>query len=74
VLDREMLKDIGFVQGFGWDHEVWVYNGIFWVHFSPIIIPPKYSGTEVNASVTRRQFFQLFIACVVNSTLESHGA
>lgn len=33
MIDRDLLRDMGFVLGHGWPGEVWVYKGSFWVYF-----------------------------------------
>jgi hypothetical protein len=62
MLDRDLLKDIGFELGSGWDMEVWVYKGEFWVYFtddeSVLLI---LESRSVLASCSRKEFFKKFI-------------
>ncbi len=62
-LDRELLTDMGFVPGTGWDHEVWVYEGKFWVHFGEFKADSGYGGVHADWT-TRRAFFELFIEAI----------
>jgi len=40
MIDLGLLKDLGFEKGKGWDHEVWTYKGMCWVHYFSISMPP----------------------------------
>lgn len=61
MIDRELLEDIGFLIGNGWDHEVWVYDGNFWVHFGGTI---DETNNHVHNTVTRKKFFEAFISAI----------
>lgn len=70
MIDRELLKDVGFELGTGWGHEVWVYEGNFWVHyggeFSGLI------GAQIDGNTAdRRMFFEMFLDRVVSSAVNS---
>lgn len=67
MLDRSLLKDIGFQRGTtGWDHEVWVYDGMFWIHYGDydkerwLISPANVDGI----SLTRKHLFTLLIEAI----------
>lgn len=74
MLDRELLKDIGFVRGTGWDHEVWVYEGMFWLHYG------DYDRTQwLNQSthidgltVSRKDLFKLLFKAIVSEGDDNH--
>lgn len=63
MIDQELLKDIGFVRGKGFDHEVWVYDGFFWVHYDG-----KFGGMkdrQIDGKKTsRKKFFKLFLGAM----------
>lgn len=63
-IDQTLLADIGFVKGTGgWPHEVWVYEGYFWVHFGENERERYRNGARhiFVADCNRKQFFQLFL-------------
>ena len=70
MIDRALLMDIGFILGKGWDHEVWCYDGDFWVHYEG-----EFGGLEGKQidgdKATRREFFAMFLECIVNEAVES---
>jgi hypothetical protein len=57
MIDRTLLKDIGFKVGTGWDHEVWIYDGFFWVHYGG---KPQSGFDEVRISGDRANRVYLF--------------
>ena len=66
MISQELLKDMGFEKGSGWDHEVWYHECDFWVHFGgddDLGMPDCqiYAG-----ETTRPEFFKKFM-----STFES---
>ena len=70
MIDRALLKDMGFILGHGWDHEVWVYNGSFWVHYDGTFggLP----GAQVDGNATARStFFQMFVERIVKDAVEA---
>lgn len=70
MIDRTLLEDIGFEKGSGWDHEVWVYEGDFWVHYSNDFF--GLPGQQINGNTaTRKEFFKMFIAQIEKSIMES---
>lgn len=70
MIDREMLRDIGFIIGTGWDHEVWVYDGIFWVHYGGSFVGIE--GAEVDGNTTdRHTFFKMFVDQIIKETREA---
>jgi hypothetical protein len=62
-IDRELLHDIGFEKGTGWDVEVWVYNGWFWVYFETdkSLIDAEDTRSILITDYTRQQFFAKFL-------------
>lgn len=74
MLDRELLKDIGFERGTGWDHEVWVYDGEFWIHYGDYDHEQwPDSSTHVNGTkISRKELLRLFIERVKQVCHESH--
>lgn len=74
MLDRELLKDIGFERGKGWDHEVWVYNGQFWVHFGDYDHGrwPTTATHVEGTRVTRKHLFTCFLKAILDDCHESH--
>lgn len=75
---RELLRDIGFIRGTGdWGHEVWVYEGYFWVHFTETMIAehrqrwPEAENTVYVPRCSRKEFFKLFLDVVRNEIWES---
>lgn len=75
MLGRALLKDLGFSRGAkDWGHEVWHYNGEFWVHFGDYDQQrwPN-SSTHVNGDkINRKEFLHLFIERVKEICHESH--
>ena len=70
MIDRGLLKDMGFVLGRGWDHEVWVYDGCFLVHYDGTFSGLPEAQADGNAT-DRRTFFKMFMACIVNEAVEA---
>ena len=69
-LTRALLIDIGFKCGTGWDHEVWVYEGMFWIHFGGQVGTIK--GREFDGNqISRREFFKVFVAALEDEWCES---
>lgn len=65
MLDRELLQDIGFERGTGWDHEVWVYHGNFWVHFGGGF--GGLEGCQIDGNTaSRKEFFKMFLEAMRN--------
>jgi len=73
MIDRNLLKDIGFIEGSGWDHEVWVYEGNFWVHYGREF--NEFSGIgggDIDGDTTDlKTFFTMFIDRVVDEAVEA---
>jgi hypothetical protein len=73
MLDRVLLQDIGFQRGTGWDHEVWVYEGMLWLHYGEY--DKEYwlrDGSSFDGmSLSRKELFQTVIEAVRQSTWES---
>ena len=73
MLDKQLLKDIGFRKGTGWDHEVWVYDGMFWLHYGEydhdkyLSLPTALDGV----SLSRKEFFAKFLEAVKDEARES---
>ena len=59
MIDKKMLKDMGFIKGDGWEHEVWVYNGDFWVHFNSEFAGLE--GQQISGGATRVEFFKMLL-------------
>jgi len=60
-IDRELLQDIGFEKGTGWDVEVWVFGGWFWVYFEDS--PRRHQLPKSSILITdctRQEFFEKF--------------
>ena len=71
MINKDLLKSIGFIKGSGWEHEVWVYEGDFWVHFGDDF--SKLEGQQVNGNtVTEREFFRMFTKRIKESTAECY--
>lgn len=66
MLDREMLKDMGFELGKGWDHEVWVKDGYFWVHYTDEPTCVYLKSQIVSGYATRKEFFDVFLNYLEN--------
>ena len=73
MIDRNLLKDIGFIKGSGWDHEVWVYEGNFWVHYGRDFNEfSGISGACVNSDTTdHKRFFIMFLDRIVGEAVEA---
>ncbi len=69
MIDRDLLKDMGFELGSGWDHEVWVYDGDFWVHFGGEF--GGIEGRQISSTATRKEFFEMFIDAIRDVVMES---
>jgi len=69
MIDRQILKDIGFELGTGFDHEVWVYDGEFWVHFGGDF--SGISGRQISGDAEMKDFFAMFLEAVRNVVMES---
>ena len=70
MIDKKLLKDMGFILGRGWDHEVWVYDGSFWVHYDGSFggLP----GAQVDGNVIDTPtFFKMFIDRIVQDAVEA---
>lgn len=73
MLDRSLLQDIGFVRGTGWDHEVWVYAGMFWIHFGDYDRNwwPS-SNTHVNGDeISRKEMLELLLNAIRDECYQS---
>lgn len=69
-LDRDLLLDMGFILGSGWDHEVYVYEGWFWVHYGGAF--DGLPGRQIDGSTaTRREFFTMFFEALRAELLDS---
>ena len=68
MIDKEILKDIGFEKGTGWEHEVWVYNGDFWVHYDGEFSGLK--GQQISGSASNGEFFEMFIENIERQIME----
>lgn len=70
MLDRQLLAGIGFEIGSGWDHEVWVYDGYFWVHYGG-----EFGGLEGQQidgnTATNKEFFAMFLEAVRKEIMDS---
>jgi hypothetical protein len=70
MIERTLLLDMGFVRGSGWDHEVWVYDGNFWVYYNG-----EFAGlaeAQIDGSTCDRStFFKLFLDRIVNTAVEA---
>ena len=70
MIDRQLLRDMGFEEGSGWDHEVWVYEGDFWVHFGGEF--SGLDGRQIDGNAdSRKEFFAMFIKQVERSIMEN---
>ena len=70
MVDKKLLKEIGFVQGNGFDHDVLVYDGSFWVHYG---YGKKHQyNYNINAEdYTAKEFFNLFLEYMQDEARES---
>lgn len=59
MIDRRLLGQMGFRKGVGWDHEVWVYDGDFWVHYGGEF--SGLDGKQIYANSSLKEFFKMFI-------------
>ena len=59
---------MGFKLGKGWDHEVWVYNGEFWVHYGGYFSGIK--GRQISGDEDMKKFFAMFIKAIRDITIE----
>lgn len=73
TIDQELLEDMGFIRGTGeWGHEVWVYEGYFWVHFDETMTIqqqekwPEADDTFYTSRGTQAEFFKRFLNTVRN--------
>ena len=69
MIEKKILEQIGFVVGPGWDHEVWVYEGQFWVHFDG-----EFSGCEgsqISGDAEMIEFFKMFLESLEDEVMES---
>jgi hypothetical protein len=66
MIERQMLKDMGFILGKGWDHEVWVRDGDFWVHYIEELDTNYLKDRKVSGYITRREFFNIFLGHLEN--------
>lgn len=73
MLDKGLLKDIGFVRGTGWDHEVWVYEGMFWIHYGDYDKARWLSETTHvdGLALSRKDLFRLLIKAIRDEIYES---
>lgn len=74
MLDKELLKDLGFKRGKGFDHEVWVYDGEFWIHYGDYDHErwPD-SSLHVNGTkISRKELLRLFLERVKEVCYESN--
>ena len=61
MIDRQLLQDIGFVLGHGFQLETWVYDGMFWVTFGKSFAGDS-REREIDAlTVSRQKFFRKFL-------------
>jgi hypothetical protein len=70
MLEKELLKDIGFVKGTGWDGEMWVFNGCFWVSYfdhDPGLLKDQHADGR---KITRKRFFEKFISVIENEIMD----
>lgn len=69
MIDRNLLKEIGFELGTGWDHEVWVYDGMFWVHYGGEF--SGLPGQQIDGNIaTNRQMFDMLLTAVADNAVE----
>lgn len=63
MIERNLLEDVGFEPGKGWDHEVWVYDGKLWVYFG-VQKTNRFLADDqiVGDSISRKDFFAWFTA------------
>ena len=59
MIDKKILEQMGFKKGSGWDHEVWHYDGDFWVHFNGDYKGLR--GTQISGDASMEEFFSMFI-------------
>jgi hypothetical protein len=74
TLDRELLKDLGFERGKGWDHEVWVYEGMLWLHYGNYDEERWLTNSKTHfdgLSLSRKELFQTVIEAVRRDEYES---
>ncbi len=65
MLDRELLEDIGFELGHGWDGECWVYEGMFWVYYFDYDTDSVLQNWVMDGrTVNRKEFFGKFIEAI----------
>lgn len=71
-LDRELVRDLGFVIGKGWNHEVWVYEGYFWIHFGRYDEHYLSHPSAIDGETSRKDFLRQFIEAVKSEVSESY--
>tara|TARA_R110000744_G_scaffold198148_1_gene317357 strand:+ start:149 stop:355 length:207 start_codon:yes stop_codon:yes gene_type:complete len=65
MVDKQILEDMGFVLGTGWDHEVWVRDGSFWVHYGEY--EPSLIGHRIISGYkTNKEFFDKFLDIITD--------
>lgn len=69
MINRDVLKQIGFVLGDDWDHEVWIYEGNFWVHFGGKLA--NIPGKQISGESSMKQFFEMFIQNIKEEAMDS---
>ena len=70
MIDRNLLKEIGFELGTGFGREVWVYDGMFWVYYCGEF--SGLPGQQIDGnSATNRQMFDMLLTAVSDNAVEA---
>lgn len=75
MIARELPQDMGFELGTGWNGEVWVYKGMFWVYFSDdeTLNNGHLQDRKVDGrTISRRDFFTKFIMAIETEEAERY--
>lgn len=64
MIDRQVLKDMGFVLGTGFDFEVWYHEYDFWVYFDDNYVS-VYPYT-INGNESMPDFFKKFMDYIID--------